>query len=452
MTLSNFDWTDKTSIRWFIMLPTGHEGPYTLNALVLKGTSPEIMIWAEGLSSPVRLKVALQHAQMSVAAPLEDDDELPPPLPPLPTEDEMDGELPELPGKKTLSSTQKIGGAVIGFLALFGFGLAQWVQTQEEFSIRRSEKMSPQLFSRIKNDFKFSGWNKRLFFKEYVSSDMSHIWLVTSGFQNCQVDAQFKSLKGKLLSNDDDEVVSFKTSGELTNHVVEFTNLDFSSGTKVVPGLYEMDLKAHDCSWDGIVPMLANTFKSPEESYVTRMKVVLFHQGPAEFNQVLDKLIRKKIDIQLKSQNQEELFWQDVQQKLQTLLAISLQIEQQMLDFLEKDPAAFQKNLKPFVDEYTKKFGHFLTGFVVANEEYFKTLDTSALTKVSIKKSYELIVRTTAKNVGFEAMRFIEELQKLKKPSKKDLLAIEARVKKKFEEQKDIINHKIIQVSEDRSK
>ena len=112
----------------------------------------------------------------------------------------------------------------------------------------------------------------------------------------------------------------------------------------MLPGLYEMDLKAHSCSWDGLAPKLVNLFKTPDPTYVTRMKVVLYHKGSVEFISVLDKLINKKVKTELKTQNQEELFLQDYQQKLQTLLAISLQIEQLLLDFVESPSVNFRKN------------------------------------------------------------------------------------------------------------
>src|SRR6478752_3066366 len=94
MTLSNFDWTDKTSVKWFIMLPTGHEGPYSLEALQKRKTSHEIKIWAEGLQSPVTLKAALEKST-TIPDPIveEPEDDLPPPIP----VEELLSETPPIP-------------------------------------------------------------------------------------------------------------------------------------------------------------------------------------------------------------------------------------------------------------------------------------------------------------------------------------------------------------------
>lgn len=465
MTLSNFDWTDKTSVKWFIMLPTGHEGPYSLESLLLKKTSPEVKIWAEGLIEFVTLKNALERSNQARVFTAIEDDDLPPPLPPLPTDDEDDSTQTvaqiasdieddteaEAPVEKVINHKPKIIAIlVLASLALAFFGLTQWAKTKEEFTIRRPARMSPELADKIQKEFKFEGWDKKIFFREFVPADMSHIWLVTSGFQKCSVEAQFYSLKGKLLALDD-EKISFKTSGQLNEHIVEFSNFEFMSGNKIIPGLYEMDLKASDCSYGGLAAKAGNLFQSPPSEYVTRMKVVLYHKGNVEFNNVLDKLIRRKLDLEIKNQNQEDLFWQDLQQKLQTLMAISLQIEQLLLEFAELPPANFKTNLKIAVDNYTKKFGGTLTEFVVQNEKYFQSLENSELSDMARKRTYEQTIRVTSKNIGLESMKIIEELQAMKSPSKADLEKIAAKTKKQFEILKDNLNQRLIQLTEDRA-
>ncbi len=77
MTLSNFDWTDKDSVKWFILLPTGHEGPYSLKTIVKmrdsKKISGDVKIWAEGLTEAHSLNDALKPRPVSFI-----DDFLPP--------------------------------------------------------------------------------------------------------------------------------------------------------------------------------------------------------------------------------------------------------------------------------------------------------------------------------------------------------------------------------------
>jgi hypothetical protein len=272
---------------------------------------------------------------------------------------------------------------------------------------------------------------------------------VTGSFQKCDVEATFNSLPGKLLSLKD-EKVSMRSKGKLKGHIVEFSNFDFRSGSKILPGLYEMDVRATSCEWDGFFPKFGNLYESPDESYVGRTKVVLYPKGAENFYRILEKLSKKKVEINQKTEGAEELFWQDLQQKFQTLLAITLQIEQHFLDFIEKDDKNFNTNLKPMVDAYTRKFGSVLTNFVISNEKYFKELDGAHLRNFASKKNYEPKVRLSSKNIGFESMKIIEVLQGLKNPKRPKLNEIETQTKGMFKKLKADLNQKIIQLSEDR--
>ncbi|MBA2405680.1 MAG: hypothetical protein H0V66_12965 [Bdellovibrionales bacterium] len=455
-------------MKWFIMLRTGHEGPYSLDALVKRKIALEMKVWAEGLSAPVTLAVAVENSRkiieqlvpvITAVESEKEEDEIPPFLNPAPEEDfpppipgpeyERESEASFVPNGPI--STLKIRhGLALVVLLIVGFSLKEWVKTQEKFSISRATGMSPELFQKIVDDFKFDGWNKRIFFKEYVPSDMSNIWLVTSSFQNCQVDALFTSFKGKLLAVGD-ERVTFRASTQLKNHIAEFSKFEFTTGNKIIPGLYEMDLKATNCAWDSMPAKWGNFFAGPDQAYITRMKVVLYHKGNVEFNTILDKLIKKKMQLEIKNQNQEELFWQDLQQKFQTLIAISLQIEQLLLELSETSPEEFNKNLKLTVDKFTKNHGRFLTEFVVGNEKYFQELENSELSNMSHKRKYEKLIRIDSKNIGLESMKIIEQLQSWKKPNQQDLKRMDTKVKKAFETLKSTLNHRIIQLTEDRA-
>lgn len=508
MTLSNFDWTDKNSVKWFIMRPEGHEGPYSIQSLIEMETEGSVLrdsrIWREGLLTSLSFDEVLERVHEAVELrSLEE--ELPPPLPPLPFDvsDDEDASPPGLPplplSQKTAGlsseqaadesddqsvdqtvdqtvdqsaedfedgsesteeseeearppkkSIQKLSAIFLGVLLVSALTGYQWVKSNENFSIPRLPKMSPELHQRILSELKFDGWNRTIFFKEYVPADLSHIWLVTSGFQTCDVEASFTSVSGKLLSKDE-PTVAFKSRTKLKDHIAEFSSFDFSAGNKLIPGLYEMDITARDCAWDGLSARLGNLLRPPVREYAAKTKVILYSKGAEAFNSVLDKLIRSKMELDLKNQDQEAMFWQGLQEKFQTLLAVTLQIEQLFIDFLEKDSRQFTKTLAPTVDQYTKKYGHFLTEFVVSNEAYFKDLSESQLKNISQKRTYEMTVRLMSKRIGYESMKIIEELQNLKNPQPKHLSPVLKKLKLVFKGIKDDINRKIIQVSEDRS-
>ncbi len=453
MKLSNFDWTDKDSLRWFILLPTGHEGPYSLKNLIhlknKKQISQDFKIWAEGLADPVIMSVAVLNSELMEKTPnlpLTETDEIPPI--PFEASNWENDPVEEVVLKKSSPSLVLFKPVLLTIVAvtLVIMGIRFYIKSSESFHLTRLPKMSLDIYQRILRENTFDGWSKDIFFKEYMPQDHSHLWLVTSSYQSCKIEAKFNSVKDGLLSLKQDKV-SFSSSGFLFGHVAELSAFDYKTGNRIIPGLYEMDIKATDCDWDGFVPEIMNWFSVPRKDYIARVRVVLFSNGPEDFYKNLDSVLNKKNEFKRKEKELYAHFWQDLQQKFQTLEAISLQIEQHFLDFLDNDPSSFEKKLKPMVTLYAKSFGSFLTSFVIENENYFKKLDSS---RSYSKRNYELLVKLTSKNVGYESMKFIEEFQKLKKnPSKKELVKMSTKVKSTFAGLKKDIGQKLIRVSLD---
>jgi hypothetical protein len=438
MTLSNFDWTDKTSVRWFILLPSGHVGPYCLDdvvALCDKNKHKNVQIWTEGLKGPVSLTEFLARSAQN---------ELPPPLPIV----EEIPPLPEIPTNLKKSSFYLRSALVAGVLVCILALSVLFIKNKEVIEISRLPKMSMKLHERIKKDNEFQSWDKKIFFREYIAEDYKQIWLVTSSFHRCSVDASFNSVQDKLLTLEND-VVQFQTRGELVNHIVNFNSFEFSSGLKIIPGLYELEVRAYDCSWNSLVAKVMNIFSPLEKTYIAKTKVVLFSSGPQAFNEAISKLNEKKMEIKRQEDGKKNLFWQDLDLKFQTLQAISLQIEQHFLDFLESNGKDFLKKKSVMIDKYSRKFGTFLTTFVLENETYFSKVEVDIPNKIH----YRDIVRKTSKKIGEESSKFIENMRAMKKsPSKQELESLTGQVKKSFSSVKSDISQKLLLVSEDRVK
>jgi hypothetical protein len=198
MKLSNFIWTDKDSARWFILLPNGHMGPYTSSHLMKLSEKrkllPESKIWAEGLGEPILFKTYLEIKKSEKPSVQEvHEEELPPPIP---METDQNIQLPKLKTKKVHFHPKKM----VFFLLISSvfFLLIQLNDRNKKIYIQRFTKMSMDQHQRILKDNVFEGWGKSLFFKEYLAQDYSQIWLVTSGYQNCVVEASFHTMKGKI--------------------------------------------------------------------------------------------------------------------------------------------------------------------------------------------------------------------------------------------------------------
>jgi hypothetical protein len=475
MTLPNLDRTDKDSIRWFILLPSGHEGPYSLNHLSQlrekKKLSPLVRVWCEGLADAVSLEAALRFDRDLPAVPPAASADVPAAVPPVPRGiGARDAGAPgpeDLPPPVPVAAATAddgpppfvppVGSAVVtiprtALVLAVGFGAVVLatiltVKGREQFVLRRLPRMTPELHQRILRENVFDGWRRPVFFREYVPRDHSRIWLVTTGFQTCDVEASFTSVPDRLLSLADAKV-SFVSRGRLAGHVAELSTFDFRTGAKLVPGLYELDVKAVDCRWDGLLPRLMNFFAGPAPEYLARTRVVLYSEGPLAFHETLGKLLKKKEERIIRENGEAALFWQDLQQKFETLEAVTLQIEQHLLDYLDAAPEALRGRTKGMVDEYTRKYGTFLTSFVVENEGRSRRGVGAA-----VQANYDLEIRTTTKKIGFETMKFIEEVMALKKaPSKRQQAQLRERVRKIFAPLKKELSQKLVQVSLDQAR
>ncbi len=466
MTLPNLNRTDKDSIKWFILLPSGHEGPYSLNHLSRlrdkKKLSPMVRVWCEGLAKALSLEDALKLEVLpsltttAQGVPGQEYEvssfgDLPPPVP-LEVTENVSYESSKSPLRETVRNSAPISRLAVAVVALVGgvvVGMLLYSKSREEFAFRRWPRMTPELHQRILREHRFDGWTKPIFFKEYLPRDHSQIWLVTSGFQACDVQAVFTSVPDRLLALSD-EKVSFVARGQLAGHVAELAEFDFRDGTKLVPGLYEMEVKATQCKWDGVLPKIMSFFQGPPSEYLARTKVVLYSGGSLAFHETLAKLLKKKEERIIQEKGQAALYWQDLQQKFETLEAITLQVEQHFLDFLDAPPGTHKARTKAMVDDYTRKYGAFLTSFVLELERGQRSRPG---TGAAMEANYELLIRMTAKKIGLESMKFIEEFLGTKSvPSLKQQAQFRSRIRSSYGLLKKEINQKLVQVSLDQVK
>ncbi len=103
------------------------------------------------------------------------------------------------------------------------------------------------------------------------------------------------------------------------------------------------------------------------------------------------------------------------------------------------------------MDKYTANFGGILTEFVIQNEQDFQKLNESQLSNISQKRSYESVIKLASKNIGFESMKIIEQLQSWKSPSAADLGRMKGKVKQNFAVIKEGLGLKLIQITEERA-
>lgn len=457
MTLSNFNQTDKQVQQWFLLLPDGHEGPYSIEQLEQKlkeGLSPDCKVWKQGSEESILIKDLLaSDDEMGPPdlppLPFEINDDLPPDLPVEVEEAEFIPEAPIVPKKSTTVLVRLVLGATI-LLSLF-VGIQYFLESPESVSWSRPQKMTIETQNLLTEKAVLKDWKQDLFFYEGTSPDYSRFWLVTPQFYNCDIEAQFVAEEQDILSLEPIKKISFRSKTRLENHVAEFDKFEFEDWPKLVPGFYKMNLTAKNCEWNSLRSKLANIFNKAPEKVELSYRIGITSQKVEFLSIALKKLAEEKFRMEQRKKLAADQFWQDVQQKYQTLLAVSLQVEQLFLDFVNSNNE-WKSSLKLMVDKYTRTFGSLLTNFVVSNEEDFKKLREDKVKDLSVKTAYESRIRGAAKGMGLKSMTLIEEWQKL---SSKDARSKKAqnlkKVKDTFSAIKKDIENKIIDVTEEQA-
>ncbi len=419
MKLSNFDWTDKSSIRWFIIRKEGHEGPYDFFYLEElsknKKKSQNLRIWAEGLEGPIDFFDALNHFKkcndlkriedlkvsnlnlnIPLAKPIEPKEEVlvvPPSIDSILKEGQNENKRIKIPYVRL-------------FLLFVVFAIYLGLHFNQKFYFSRPPKMSVSLHKEILKEFQFEGWNKFPEFKGYIAPDYSEIWLITSGFQTCDVNLSFNSNNGQLLSMSD-ENVAFKSKGKLINHVLKINQFEFLEGQKIIPGVYNLEILSDRCDWSNFWASIANFFQKPKNKIKSNIKLTLFTQGEMAFHKAMGDLIQKKISREKKRQKLESLFWQDLLLKYQTLQAITLQIQERFEGYVIRTESPTLKNISDLKRVYSLNESYFLTKFVSESENYFKKQKVISLIE---KDKIENEFRLFAKKIGEISMTFLESL------------------------------------------
>ena len=448
MTLSNFNQTDKQVQQWFLLLPDGHEGPYSLEQLEQKvksgDISPDCKVWKEGGQDSYFI-----HEVMG--GNLE--------LPPMPVGDDLPPELPfesiseeSVPVNIEMTPPRNWIPVIAGvsFLLLIFFVSRNFMLSSGPVEWSRPQKMDMNSYQSISQKLIYESADQPLFLYEATAADYSKIWLITAQFYTCDIEAQFTSVPDEVLSFDIKEV-SFSSTGKIQKHVLELDKFRFEKGSKIIPGFYRMNLTAQNCMWEGMRARISNLTDSIPEKIELSYRIAIFPLGAAALTDSLQQLAKEKYQREQQKKLVADQFWQDVQQKYQTLLAVSLQMEQLFVDFLESNKS-WKAEFPKMVEKYTKIYGALLTNFVISNEDDFKKLRAQQVQNISVKTAYESRIKTSATQMGHKAMEIIEAWQNSKPVSSiSGRESLKKNVNKTFKSIKEDLNQKLIDVTEEQA-
>lgn len=395
---------------WFIIKDGAHEGPYALSQLELKSNEGSLAadapIWARGWPAPLPLNsVLIAYQNNHQAMPVEEPNTLV-------SESPVDVSLSGPVAAKKASDYQfRWRYILIGFVLLLGWWVSTQVKVQTE--LVRPADVTLKRFRELKSLFdRYHGPVPLPHVT--IASDYSKIWLIDRSNQQCTFEGSFYSSAEQNLSGG---AIHFQVFGVSAQHWVMFERLNFIEGQKLIPGRYRMNVERRDCQPQGIDSL----WQKPDQNLRLAHEVDIYLGDPAELGQRLNELAQKKLQESKQSLLKNRQAWRDIEEKLRTLSAISLQIEQNFQELLNRK-YPWDARLKRVIDLYTVRFGGFLTNFMVQNDADFNLLAAQELPQKVDIMGRQSMINTFGKRLGFISMSLIEKLQKDKAaPNRRDL-------------------------------
>jgi hypothetical protein len=197
------------------------------------------------------------------------------------------------------------------------------------------------------------------------AKDYSKVWASLNFPFKGRVLLELKSIKGKVLTSDP---VVVSSSATIKNKLITFNRFNFEQGIRLFPGYYEVHLKLLNKKkldfWLERFVKLPKVFDIKKKVYIGKLT-------EQSFERELTKFLIKRNSIDTK-------FRQDLFQRFDTLRLIVSQIHDDFAAVLSQSKHQdFKVKLKEFERKYQRKYGQFLTSFVLENEDSFKTVRSS---------------------------------------------------------------------------
>ena len=261
----------------------------------------------------------------------------------------------------------------------------------------RPAKMSLTDFNRLKKIVGLPTLKTQLGY--VLSKDKKTLWVATNLKGSGEVTAKFKSIKNRSLG----QAVEFYSTGQLSNHLVEFKKFKFNKGARLFDALYEIEIKST---------------KPLSLSYWDKMKgensIVMNYVGKglvSSYNATQFKTLLGKM-IQQKRKNTKD-FWLEIGEKYKTVKMITSQIQDGIDDIFNKNKDQWEMGIINFENQYRQSWGQFFTAFVKANDKSYAKYAKKKFEDKAEVLAYYNNLSNLAIQIGENSMATLEVLQGL---------------------------------------
>ncbi len=288
----------------------------------------------------------------------------------------------------------KLASILFMFLAVLIPAWMYYLSNQEMFS--RPSSMSMKDFNKLMKVA--SNKEQQIQFASSLAVDKSRVWFATNVPLRGRVNLRLKSMPNKILG----QKVEIEATGILDKHLIEFNNLKFIKGTKLVDGEYSAELYT-DRELE--VPFYQRFFSPKSRQFRHSQKFLITNLDLGDFRKQLDKFNRRK------ARNSDQ-FWEELVQKYLTVISITTEIKNAIETIFKADPDKFQLEVINFNNDYKSRYGVFFTSFVTANNQSYDRLAQKDFDdKVEIMANYNALSRL-ATSIGDTSMDAIDKLSR----------------------------------------
>lgn len=356
------------------------------------------------------------------------------------------------------TKTKKLKPVLILLILLLCLASAvgAWVfYTVNVKTFARPSKMSVQDYDRLVQNASITSINsENLTFEFALSKDKSTVWMSVNSLLEGRVELALESIDGKTLST---EPILAKAKGMLKEKIARFDTLNFEQGQRLIDGHYKVQVRSggklslplelkvlvdNKRYLKSIVPKdtLANWLPANSYEISYQGEALLSALRVSQFNRALN-------DFNKKSNSNAKVFWEELEQKYQTVKAIALKIEEAIDEVFGKGAQDWILNVGEFERSYTSNFGNFFTNFIIQNEKSYKEIEEKTFDdKVEVISSYTRLSRL-AKDLGAQTMAALQEMKELKDPlDSQQRSALQDKISLNFKEYFQEIDEKIAQL------
>jgi len=287
--------------------------------------------------------------------------------------------------------------ALAGMLLFIGLCTGGWMYFSSHFmSFTRPSMMSLKDFGKLSEIGKDTSADN--LFKVSFSKDKSKIWFGTNIVYEGEVFLKIKSLSDEILSN---EPVEAEAVGTIKNKLITFSEFSFLKGRKFIDGRYDVEIYTSKAL---TVPLVAKIMTKRKRQFRFFDQVLISSFSRVKFQKTLDQYLAK-------NRINDTAFWEELQQKYETLKVITIQIQDAIEEVFKNPKLDWRKRVTVFEDNYKTKYGNFFTTFVIANEQSYSKLKSKEFSnKLEIISNYTRLSRLS-KNVGLITMDILHELE-----------------------------------------